>query len=90
MDSLSEDRIGKVVCVGHEKKMVLSATEAEEDENEDLSSWIKWGLGGLERQAERFSINAWTIGQCCKILRMQCREGNDSGRQIRGLLDKVN
>lgn len=25
------------------KKMVLSATEAEEDENEDLSSWIKWG-----------------------------------------------
>ena len=70
--------------------MVLSATEAEEDENEDLSSWIKWGLGGLERQADRISINASRIGQGCKILRMQCREGNDSGRQIRGLLDKVN
>ena len=27
------------------KKMVLSATEAEEDENEDLSSWIKWLAG---------------------------------------------
>lgn len=53
------------------KKMVLSAIEAEEDENERLIQLDSGGLGGLERQAKRFSINVWTIGQCCKILRVQ-------------------
>ena len=73
--------MGKVFAWGW-KKMVLTATEAKEG----LIQLVKVtsGLEGLDSQPEHFPINLWTTGKCCKMLRIRCREGNDSGRQIRG------